>query len=75
MFSIAYTSNTAHRPDCRPYSTSFCPVCPLLCVVQPLQRYIATASVAYQREIVRLYTALQKLDPLVKPPLIPKAAV
>jgi len=57
-------------------------ILPLLCVhlcccmlFEPVQRYIATASVAYQREIVRLYTALQKLDPLVKPPLIPKAVV
>jgi hypothetical protein len=46
----------------------------VLCVpLLPLQKYIATASVAYQREIVRLYTALHKLDPSVKPPAMPRA--
>jgi hypothetical protein len=39
------------------------------------QKYITTASVAYQREIMRLYSALHKFDASVKPPAMPGAAI
>jgi hypothetical protein len=39
-----------------------------------LQRYMATASVTYQREIMRLRAALQKADPAALRAMGPPAA-
>jgi hypothetical protein len=73
MYSKHSPINSSYKLPARLHDFSL--ECLLYLLICCLQRYMATASVTYQREIMRLRAALQKADPAALRAMGPPAAV